>query len=47
MSAMGTVARGQTVTIPELRQWRETDEPIRLLDVRTSAKYEYAHILVR
>ena len=39
MSAMDTAARGQTVATPELRQCRDTDEPIRLLDVRTSAEY--------
>lgn len=37
MSAMDT-ARGQTVAAPELRQCRDTDEPIRLLDV-TSAEH--------
>ena len=43
MSAMDTAARRQTVTAPERRQWQETDEPIRLLDVRPSAEYETAH----
>ena len=39
MSATDTAARGQTVTAPELRQRRDTDEPIQLLDVRTCAEY--------
>lgn len=39
MSASDTAARGQTVAAPELSQRWDTDEAIRLLDVRTSAEY--------
>jgi len=35
---MDAAARGQTVTAPELSQCRDTDEPIRLLDI-TSAEH--------
>lgn len=38
MSAMDTAAHGQTVASPELRQCRDTDEPIRPLDI-TSAEH--------
>lgn len=36
--------RALSVDVATLRQWRESGEPVELLDVRTAAEYEGGHI---
>ncbi len=43
MTTEATATRGW-IDATTLRRWREEDDPLRLLDVRTAAEFENAHI---